>query len=252
MLPPFDKYELYTRAVQDPAGMADFLEGVYRDVNRKAPKTLREDFSGAFALACEWASRGKERRSVAVDNDGVPLKYGKEHYLARMDEAEQKRVTVLKADVQSLKLPPADIVASLNFSYGVFKTRPKLREYLKRVHAKLRPGGVVVLDCLGGIEIAPQMTSTVQVDEFSYIWEQEGFDPLTRQAQFAIHFTRPGEKTRRRVFTYDWRMWTPLELRELLDELGFKKTFLYWQGVGRSEAIPDNSQTWVAYVVGKK
>jgi len=247
-----DKYDLYLRAVQDPPAMADFLEGVYRDVNRKAPKTLREDFSGAFALTCEWVTRGKDRRGIAIDNDAKPLAYSTRHYLERMDAAEQKRVKVLKADVRSPKLPTADLVASLNFSYGIFKTRPALVKYLKQVRAKLSAGGLVVLDCLGGIEIASQMSSTAQLDGFSYTWEQEDFNPLTREAKFAIHFQPDGKPLSRRVFTYDWRMWTPIELREILQELGFKQTYLYWQGYGRSESVPDSGQSWTAYVVGKK
>ncbi len=247
-----DKYDLYLRAVQDPPAMSDFLEGVYRDVNRRAPKTLREDFSGAFALTCDWASRAADRHGIAVDNDPAPLKYGTQHYLARLDQADRKRVKVLKAYVQSPKLPHADIVASLNFSYGIFKTRPELMKYLKQVRSKLNPNGLVVLDCLGGIEISPQMSSTTQLEGFVYTWEQEDFNPLTREAKFAIHFQPDGERVRKRVFTYDWRMWTPLELREILADVGFKRTYLYWQGYGRCESVPDNSQAWVAYVVGRK
>ena len=169
-----------------------------------------------------------------------------------MDAAERKRVRVLKADVRSPKLPTADIVASLNFSYGIFKTRPELLKYLKSVRTKLNANGLVVMDCLGGIEIAPQMSSTIQLEGFTYTWEQENFNPLTREAKFAIHFQPDGGPLKKCAFTYDWRMWTPLELREILQELGFKKTYVYWQGYGRSETVPDSGQSWTAYVVGKK
>ncbi len=251
-LPPFNKYDFYLKAVQDPPAMCDFLENVYRDLARRTPVAFREDFSGAFALSYEWVTRARENRATAIDVDDKPLNFGKKNFIPLLTKEEQKRLKVLKTDVRSPRTPPADIIAALNFSYGVFKRRSVLKDYLKQCHTKLSEKGIVLLDCLGGIELSPQRETTVDFPDFTYTWEQESFNALSREAKFSIHIQRPGEKLRKRVFVYDWRMWTPIELRELMQETGFKRTFIYWEGIGQAEEVPDSSQSWVAYVVGQK
>ena len=56
------------------------------------------------------------------------------------------------------------------------------------------------------------------------------FNPINNHCTFAIHFKRDGEKKRKEVFVYDWRMWTMSELRDILIEAGFSKTVAYWEG----------------------
>ncbi len=244
-MPPFDKYDYYLRSVQDPLASCDFLEGIYRDLSGKEPLFLREDFGGTFALSYEWVRRSSKHVAAAVDNDKVPLAYGKKRFLHQLVGDEKKRIFPLLADVRSTKLPKADVICALNFSYGVIKDRTVLKDYLKKCLTKLRPKGILVMDCLGGMEIASQIETTSECEGFTYTWEQESFDPLSREARFSIHFQRPGEKQRRSEFIYEWRMWTPIELRDLMLEVGFKNTFVYCES-------NEEAQAWVAYVVGLK
>lgn len=222
-----DKYDFYTRSVQDPEGHAAFLFDLYRQHFRRNPKSLREDFCGTFALARAWANQGKEFLAAAIDRDPVPLKKGVPH----------PRVKVLRKDVRSPGLPKADIACALNFSYGIFKKRPDLVKYLKSVRCQM-----MVLDVLGGIEMQSQNEIRQDYPDFTYFFEQMKFDPITREALFHIHF-ETGKKKIRKAFTYDWRMWTVPELREVLEDAGFKKTFVYWEG-----DLQDGAH-WVAYVV---
>ncbi len=57
-------------------------------------------------------------------------------------------------------------------------------------------------------------------------------------AIFQIHFKDKGPNGRTRkhnnMFTYDWRMWSIQELRELMQETGFRKTHVYWEGTTRN------------------
>lgn len=244
-LPPFDKYDYYLRSVQDPQATCDFLEGVYRDLSAKEPLFLREDFGGTFAVCYEWVRRSGKHVAASVDKDKAPLAYGKKRFFDQLLSDEKKRLFPLHADVRSAKLPKADIISALNFSYGVFKDRVELKDYLKKCLTKLKAKGIMVMDCLGGMEIAPQLETSVEFEGFTYTWEQESFDPLSREARFSVHFQRPGEKQRRGEFIYEWRMWTPIELRDLMLEVGFKNTFVYCES-------NDEAQAWVAYVVGLK
>lgn len=248
----FDKYELYRKAVQDPPGMADMLSNVYHECSGRWPKTLREDFCGTFALSHEWVTRDAKHSAIAVDNAAEPLIVGEAAFEDEEDARERlsvRRQDVLKASGRE----KSDIVCALNFSYGVFKTRPQLRRYLELCHARLEKKGIVALDVLGGIEIAGEMETEAEFPGFRYVWQQVRFDPVTREALFHIHFD-VGGKLHKKAFVYDWRMWTVGELRDLLDEVGFKKTYVYWEGFGRLKEGdgPSPGESWVAYVVGVK
>ena len=229
----FDKYDYYRKAVQDPMEIAAFLDSAYREAYRVRGAVLREDFCGTFALCCEWVKRHPERRAIGVDKDSKPLEYGLQHHLAKMSQEQRERIQVLKADVLGKKLPKADIVCALNFSYFAFHDRKTLRGYFEKCRERLSDKGLLVLDCLSGTESLRVLEDEVEYEDFTYFWEQASFDPITRRALFHIHFQRPGEKRRERVFTYDWRLWTVPELRDLLEEVGFGKSAVYWERDGR-------------------
>jgi hypothetical protein len=72
-----------------------------------------------------------------------------------------------------------------------------------------------------------------------------------------IHFRFPDGTAWPRAFSYDWRVWTLPEIRELLADAGFSQVMIYWQGWntdGRPDGLfvpvetgePDAS--WIAYV----
>jgi hypothetical protein len=43
----------------------------------------------------------------------------------------------------------------------------------------------------------------------------------------------------RRAFSYNWRLWTLPEIRELLGEAGFSRVIVYWQGTDEETGEPD-------------
>ena len=122
------------------------------------------------------------------------------------------------------------MVNSLNFSYFIFKERKVLKKYFQNVYDSLNEDGMYVLDIFGGSECQEANEQETEHDDFSYSWDQDSFDPVTHHGQFYIHFQRNGEAKREKVFSYDWRMWTIPELRDLLEEVGFKTTSVYWEG----------------------
>jgi hypothetical protein len=64
----------------------------------------------------------------------------------------------------------------------------------------------------------------------------------------------------RNAFTYDWRIWSIPELRDLLIEAGFTETAVYWETEHKGEAtgeyakseLGDNAYSWIAQVVAIK
>ena len=249
--------------MQSPEEDVLFLDRIYRDLNNSAPVQLREDFCGTFALCCEWVKLSEAQKATGIDHDPEPLKYGRTHYYTRLNPGQQDRITVNEKSVLGDTLPSADLVCALNFSYFCFKDREILKEYFTKVVGSLNANGLLFLDCFGGSECAEANEEETEYEDekFSYFWDQDSFDPVTNHARFYIHFKRYGEKKQERAFSYDWRMWSIPELRELLAEAGFSASWVYWEGSdedgeGNGEytrvSEGEECKSWVAYIVARK
>jgi len=258
---PFDKYEYYTRAVQSPDVDVEFLTDTYRDLRKKKPSSMREDFCGTFALSAEWVKFKKDNVAWGLDLDPEPLAYGHQHYFAKLKPEQQERLHILKRNVMIGTPEKVDIIAAMNFSYFIFKSRLLLKSYFKRAYAGLKNDGIMILDCFGGALCEEPNEEKRKIDEFNYFWDQKSFNPVTHEALFYIHFQRKGEPKRKKVFTYDWRMWSIPELRDILHEVGFKRTTIYWEGTGRDgegngvftkTEKGDDSNAWVAYIAAER
>jgi SAM-dependent methyltransferase len=260
---PFDKYLYYFLSVQSPESDVSFMHDTYRKLRGKKPKTLREDFCAAFANCCEWVKQGSSYSSYGIDIDEEPIAYGYKHYLPEITKSQQKRVHILQKNVLDSKLPSADIACALNFSYFCFKERSVLLKYFRNTFKTLKKDGIFVIDCFGGTNCQEQNVEETVHEEhgFSYFWDQGFFDPVTNHCEFAIHFKRKREKMRRNVFTYDWRMWTIPELKDLLQEAGFKTSTVYWEGTTRNgegngvfkaTEVGEECESWISYIVAEK
>lgn len=229
-LPEFDKYYHYLNSVQSPHTDVEFLRDTYRELKGTRGSTLREDFCGTFKILCEWVKMHSEHQGIGIDLDEEPTNYGKENYLTELSETQQKRIYVYNDNVLKPNLPKADIITAMNFSYFIFKTREVMKEYFGNCLKSLNKNGILVLDCFGGsARMEPNEEETIH-DRWSYFWDQESFDPITNHAQFFIHFKRKGEKKREKVFTYDWRMWSIPELRDILEDVDLSEPMFIGKG----------------------
>lgn len=257
----FDKYVYYNRAVQSPDVDTEFVSDCYKELRGQRPHVLREDFCGAFAVCCEWVKRNKKNRAIGIDLDPEPIAYGKKHYLTKLKPEQQYRVEIVQGSVMTTRVERADVVLALNFSYYLFKSRLMLRRYFTMARKGLKSDGLFIIDCFGGKDAQEANEESNKFKDFTYYWDQTNFDPVTNEALFHIHFKLKGEKKRReKVFSYDWRMWTIPEIREVMQEAGFKRTHVYWEGTTRSGGGDGNFKRvekgeecdgWIAYVVGE-
>ena len=220
---PFDKYDYYLRAVQAPEMDVEFISDTYRTLRGRRPRILREDFCGTFQICCDWAKTDRRNEAIGIDLDPEPLAWGKEHNLSRLTDEQRARVKIIKGNVLTAKAKPADAIAALNFSYYLFKKRQDLKRYFERARAGLAKDGIFVVDCFGGKACQEANEEKTRIEDFVYHWDQTNFNPVTHEALFHIHFKRRNEPMRRKVFSYDWRMWTIAEIREVMDEAGFKR-----------------------------
>jgi len=265
MLNVDNKYKFYEASVQNAEAEVDFLAKQYARLNKKKPLVLREDFCGTGTIACEWIKSSPERIAWAIDLDGVPIRYGMKKHWQELSESDKQRLRFIKADVLKAHKVKADIIAAMNFSYCIFKERALLLKYFQSAHEALLPKGMFFLDIFGGPDSQMPCEERRRYSGFTYHWECQKFNPINNHAKFAIHFSTKETPTKVRkyknVFTYDWRLWNIVELREILIEAGFKKTIVYWEGdgpKGRGDGIfrpkenEENSASWVAYVGAQK
>lgn len=258
-----NRHWLYQEAVQSPEEHVKFFDRVYADRHGHPARSLKEDFCGTAFLSAGWVSARPDNTAVGVDLDLPTLEWGRRHNLDPLPDEARGRVTLLHDDVRNVTRPEVDIVAALNFSYFEFKTRDALRAYFERVRESLRPGGMLVIDMFGGWDAQMEVTDKTRNRGFTYIWEQTKFDPVTHLTQFHIHFKIHGEdRTIRKAFEYNWRLWTLPEVRELLAEAGFAGSDVYWEqtdddtgeGNGEFERVTtaENCPGWIALVVAAR
>lgn len=257
-----DKNELYEESVQNPEFETEFVAGIYRKTRGKDACSLREDFCGTANAACEWVKRNPANTSIGVDLDPGVLSWGRKRHIERLKPAQAARISLLNQNVLDARTEPADIVLAMNFSYWCFKTRTLLRQYFRKVHDSLKDDGIFFLDAYGGYEAYEEMEEETEFDDFTYVWDQAEYDPVTGHVKTHIHFRFPDGSALSPAFTYDWRLWSLPEIRELLAEAGFGKVTVYDQvwdyelDEAADEFVPvekmDADPAWVVYLVAEK
>ena len=262
--PVRNRFELYQESVQNPGFEVKLCNRIYRKFRHVTPRRFREDFCGTALLACEWVKRIPGGTAQGVDIDETTLEWGRQRNVAALG-SRADRVTLVRDDVVrvrgSREFQP-DVVAAVNFSYFVFKTRRKLLAYFRAVRESLAEDGVFILDLYGGPEAQIRQEETTRQSGFTYIWDQDRYNPVTGETLCHIHFRFPDGTRMMKAFTYDWRLWSLPEIRDVLDDAGFERTVVYWEGTdqetGEGNGVykvstqGDTAQSWVAYVAALK
>ena len=252
-----DKYVLYEKSVQDPDFEIKLFDKVYRK-NGKKPLSLREDFCGTALLCARWVNGHTDRVATGVDLDPDVLAWGRKHHIEPLGD-KAHRVKLKQADVLEPSRGQHDVIAALNFSYWVFKTRETLRRYFRCAKQRLAKDGVFVIDAYGGWESQEPMLEPRRIPGgFTYVWDQDGFDPISHDVLNHIHFEFPDKTKLQRAFSYDWRFWTMPELQEVMREAGFADVTVWWDDTDNDDnpiykprRHVSNQPGWVAYIVGR-
>jgi SAM-dependent methyltransferase len=264
-----DLQTMYQYAVQAPETEVEFFEQTYEKLRGKKPLSMKEDFSGTCLLSVEWVKSDPQRTAVCVDICPDTLAWGKEHNIEPAGEEVASRMQIFQADVRDITEPKVDITCALNFSFCIFKTRDALRDYFAKARAGLKDDGMLILDMFGGTECLDILEEETEMDEVdaTYIWEHKKFNPITNEILCHIHFEFPDGSRMDKAFTYDWRLWSLPEIKELLEEAGYSKVRIYWEEFEEDEDDEDlmegtgeffeaseveNQESWQVYIVAEK
>ncbi|MBI5494953.1 MAG: class I SAM-dependent methyltransferase [Deltaproteobacteria bacterium] len=256
-----DPHALYERAVQDPLREVRLLVRVYQDAFGATPLRLREDFCGTAAVSAAWVRGGARRQAWGVDQDRTVLEWGMRHHVAALAPAARRRIHLMRGDVRAPAPVRVDVIAAANFSFFGFHARADLRDYLCQARKNLARRGVLVLEMMGGADVqTDRRTEARRFPDFTYVWEQSLFDPITHRCDFAMHFRFRDGSVLPDAFTYAWRIWTIPDVRELLAEAGFRRSVVYWaetdrrsggsNGVYRRREHAPPDPAWLCHVVG--
>jgi len=267
-----DKHILYEASVQDTEVDIDLINRVGRRAAGRRPRTLREDFCGTALLACAWTASRPDREAWGVDLHRPTLDWAREHRLTAPG-VDPDRVHLLEADVRNADTPQVDVVAALNFSYMIFFERETLKRYFQSVYTALNPGGVFLLDIFGGPNAQDVMEEKKHIPAgedvlgrpypaFTYVWDQAAFNAVNQRIRCHIHFKGKKIESMPRAFTYDWRLWSITEIKDLLSEVGFKNVDAYFEGwseeledtdgILRRRTKYEGMLAWISYLAAEK
>ncbi|CAJ2654655.1 unnamed protein product [Trifolium pratense] len=164
-----------------------------------------------------------------------------------------------------------DIVCAFNYSCCCLHKRTELVLYFKHAREALSTkGGIFVMDLYGGTSSENKLKLQRRFPNFTYVWEQAEFDIIQRKTRISLHFHLKKEQRKiRHAFSYSWRLWTLPEIRDCLEEAGFRSVH-FWvrempdtseitrtEGFGAGKDIKYEETTsfqqqdsWNAYIVG--
>lgn len=257
-----DRHLLYQQSVQEVESEVDFVTQTWDRLRQRPAELLREDFCGTAATSCEWVKRGPGHAAMGIDLDSEVLDWGEINNLAQLDPGQRERIHLLQDNVSSIRPEPADIVLAMNFSYYLFLERAALREYFRNARAGLVDDGIFFLDAYGGYEAPMEIKEPRECDGFTYIWEQASFNPIDSLMICHIHFEFQDKSRLDKAFSYHWRLWTLPEIKEVLEEAGFERVTIYWEGTDQEKnqgngvfkpaLTGDADPGWVCYIVAEK
>jgi len=256
-----DRHFLYQEAVQDTAPEIRFVTHTFKRLTGRRAESLREDFCGTALFSTDWVKscRSGRRTAIGVDIDPEVLAWGLRHNVAPLGK-RARLVRLLQQDAREAVPGAYDVVAALNFSYWIFKTRDAMRGYFAKARQGLKSDGMLVLDSYGGWEASQPVRERRYIGHgVTYVWDQDQVDPITGSVTNHIHFEfRDGTKLQN-AFTYDWRLWTLPELQELLGEAGYSRVQVYWDVAEDDDDMDyrpclqgENHPGWLAYIVASR
>ncbi|KAL6954824.1 hypothetical protein U1Q18_049069, partial [Sarracenia purpurea var. burkii] len=140
--------------------------------------------------------------------------------------------------MKDFSLPARDIICAFNYSCCCLHSRMDLVSYFKHSRNALsRNGGIFVMDLYGGTSSECELRLQRKFPNFTYVWEQAGFDIVQRKTRISLHFHLQKQRKLRHAFSYSWRLWSLPEIKDCLDEAGFHSVHFWIRQMPSAEEI---------------
>lgn len=141
--------------------------------------------------------------------------------------------------MKNFPLPPRDIVCAFNYSCCCLHKREDLVLYFKHVlDALSKKGAIFVMDLYGGTSSERRLRLQRRFANFTYVWEQAEFDIIERKTRISLHFhLQKQQKKIRHAFSYSWRLWSLPEIKDCLEEAGFRSVHFWLRQMPDVEEI---------------
>lgn len=258
-----DRHELYELSVQNVESEVIFLQETFTELRGRPAHLLREDFCGTASACCEWVRQGEGFQAIGVDLDPEVLDWGRKNRVAKLDASDRARVQLMESNVLTVESPKVDVLSAFNFSYFILDTREMMLSYFRSARESLVEDGIFFLDMYGGPEAQEETREKTKYKKhgFTYVWHQETFHPVTHYTRNYIHFKFKDGSKMKKAFVYEWRLWSAPEILGMLEEAGFSKSTIWWEGSdedgeGNGEFSPEDKGeadlAWIAYIVAEK
>ena len=162
--------------------------------------------------------------------------------------AEAPELDFRQGDMRELPWEDGSFDAAINMwtAFGYFETQAEDERVLDEVARVLRPGGVFIIDTVNQTGLMRQFRgqSWQELPDGSLWLEQREYDIVTGRAQAHWTFLKDGG---RKEFSFDHRVYTLAEYRELLQRAGFGASRVFG-GVDGSELTLDSFRAQVVAV----
>ncbi|MBE0411991.1 MAG: methyltransferase domain-containing protein, partial [Anaerolineales bacterium] len=169
--------------------------------------------------SCELAKRGY--RVTAVDRTGAYLKRA-----AQQGKQIEAEIELVQADMRAFRRQEAfDVCLNLFSSFGYFEDLNDDRLVLQNFYQSLKPGGVLVMEMLGKEILARffQKRSWEEIDEALFLQDRQISDGWDWIENLWI-IVKDGQ---RRDLRLGHRLFSAQELKELIEEAGFRQTDIF-------------------------
>lgn len=251
---------LYEQSVQCAEAEIDFIDQTFKRLRQRKGTAIREDFCGTANTSYEWIRRRSANKAIGVDLDSQVLAWADNQRISKLTSQQRDRITLINDNVINATTDKVDMVLAMNFSYWVFRKRLDMIRYFRIVYNNLVNDGIFFMDAFGGYEAYQELEENTEYDNFTYIWDQHNYDPVTGDYVCHIHFKFKDNSRINNAFSYQWRLWSLPEITEMLTEAGFSAT-VYWEGDGEDGEgngvfTPvkkgEADAGWIAYIVAEK
>ena len=201
------KYSLYQKALQSPVQVCELLRGAYGIEVGGYPTVLREDFAGSGLISNTWVSSGGGT-SIMVDNDKVPMEWGKLNN--NNSNNESNSIQIIESDVAEVTTR-SDVTCALNFSWCALHDDDVLINYFKVLKNST---DLFMLDLYGGKSAYAES----EWESESHVWKHSSWNPTSQLVKATVSFPSHNLSD---VFQYHWRLRSMSHTISLLQEAGF-------------------------------